>query len=741
MTKTLHVEEHASLRIGESLYEVLSLRGFEAISELFHFDLRCAVEGSLAEPEALLGEAAAITLRDGWGRERRIEGIVAEAESGVFDDGKALLDVIIRPSVYPISLGRDCYTLHDVDVIGVIEDVLYEHTGPVRYAITRRYTKRDFCAQYREDDWTFLNRLLEEEGIVYWFDHTDPTTLVFSDDTRAAPEIPGGGSVPFHAATGMGADNETIEELGRAVQAVSTRFSVTSFDPEKPLFKVSATVGDGPFEVYDAPAGGPNTPASCEALARTQLEIAQAEHAEVRGETTSIRLVPGMVFALDGHPVGGFDGRYLVTEARYEIVQRRKGASGEGGERAYVCRFRAIPQSVPYREPADTAAAQQQGLQLGVVVGHPGKEIHTDEFGRVRVQLHWDRLGERNSTSGKWMRAAQRSTQGSMLLPRTGWHVATFNEEGAIDAPTVLSRLHDGERPPSYTLPANKTRLVWKTATTPGDGTSNEIMFEDQMGAEHMVWNASRDMNVLVQNVKQESIDNDQIRHVGRNYELTVTREAHENIGRDQSVTIAGAESITTGKGRNKTVGRNETATVNAAREVKVKQGYATGITQSRKLVVDGAMIERSPEGNISATCKIGDITVAGTLVRTSDQSISEDHGKGASQSIGGAKIESTPKDRALKVDASLTETVGGDVTVTAGDSFIDDADVTSSWTVTGKLSGTGEEVWVNAREAIRIRCGTSLLEITPTKITLRGDSLDLSGAHLQAVSGIIRHN
>lgn len=737
MARAVNDEEHASLEVGGAPYEVVALDGFEAISELFHFEVRCVRPATAPGPAALIGERAVITLRDGFGRERRVTGLVAEAEAGVYDNDLALLTVVIRPLVYPISIGRDCYVLHDVDVVDVIKDVLFEHEGPVRYETTRIYQKRDFCAQYREDDWTFLDRLLEEEGICYWFDHAEDSAIVFADNTPSAPEIPGGGYIRYQVETNQRAEDEVIEAFGRVVQAVSTKFSITSFDPEKPLFKVNATVGDGQYEVYDAPAGGPNTPALCEARARTMQEIAQAARLEARGQSTSIRLVPGMVFSLWNHPVDGMDGPYLITEARTTVRQRLRAG---GAERSYLCRFKAIPQATPYREPADTAPAKQQGLQLGVVVGAPGQEIHPDALGRVRVQLHWDRLGPRDHTAGKWMRVAQRSTTGSMLLPRIGWNVATFNEEGAIDAPTILSRIHDGDHPPAYALPANKTRVVWKTATSPADGTTNEIHFEDRKGAEHMFWNASRDMNVLVRNEKRHAIGNDQTRIIGGDHILSVTDDAKEDVRGDQVVTVGGSESITTGRGRNKSVGGNETVTIGGNRTLEVGEGHDLGVTGSRTLTVTGAMTEKSPEGMISTSSKIASVTVSGSMTRDAAQQISEDAGKSADQVISGVKVETAGKDRALTVSTTLTETLGALRLHSSAESVIDEAE-TSAWKVTQTLTGESPEIWIEAKEKLTLRCGPGVLVLTPTAITFEAAGFDMSGGHLEAVAGSIKHN
>jgi type VI secretion system secreted protein VgrG len=732
--------EHVELSIGGAPLEVLSLKGDEGLSRLFSFQIVCSVGAGDAAPAALIAQEAVITLRDGYRGERRITGLVSAASWEVFDNQRAELHATIRPKVWPIGLGRDCYVLQDVDVIDVARDVLADAHMPVRYEITGSYAKRAYCAQYREDDWTFLTRLFEEEGVFYWFDHEGgETTLVIGDSSSSAPEITGGAFIPFAYETGMRSGTELVEEIGSAVKATSTKFTVGSFDPMHPNFKVSAEEGQGPFEHYDAPGGGPESPAVVSARARTKRQAAAAARESVGGLTSSARLVPGMYFELGGHPMARLDGQYLITGTSYEIEQR--GRNSQRGKRPYACRFTAIQLKTPFRPPHETPRAKQTGLQLGMVVGPPGQEIHPAPDGRIRVQHYWDRLGKRDHTAGKWVRVAQRSTQGSMLLPRVGWNVATFNEEGAIDAPSMLSRIHDAEHPPAYELPANMTRVVWKTATSPGGGTFNEVYFEDKRGAEEMFINASKDMNVHIQNLKNESVLRDSKRTVVGNHSMDVAQEWCELVVRDQTVYIAGDETINISAGRGKAIGGDETITIGGTRKLTTGQDHSTSVEKKRKLDVGSTLTEKTP-GHVSSLSTDASVDIGGTLSRTtSDAAISEDVGTICTRETTGNKIEIAKRSWTLEVQKNYVETINGSVTLATEGRYLDTSEKTSSWDVTAALTAAAPEIWIEAIKEIRIKCGASMITILPESIAFTSTEIDLSGATLWAKTGQIHHN
>jgi type VI secretion system secreted protein VgrG len=328
-----------------------------------------------------------------------------------------------------------------------------------------------------------------------------------------------------------------------------------------------------------------------------------------------------------------------------------------------------------------------------------------------------------------------------MLLPRVGWNVLTFNEEGEVDAPSVLSRIHDAEHPPTYSLPANKTRVVFKTATTPGGGSHNEIYFEDKKGREELFMNASKDMIVTALQVKSESVQRDSVRRVGANHSLTIGATATEIVLGNQRVTIGADEKIEIGNKRLKEVHKDETVTIGGKREIKTGFQHNVTVTKKRALEVGSAVLEKTTGSMATVAGEDLEVLIGGADVRISEKSISEDTGKVATQTIGAAKIELSGKDMPADVGKVYTETVGLSMYLKAGGAFTDGATKTSTWKIGGMIHASAPEVYVEAIDKIEIKCGATVLTILPDSVTISSPSLDLSGTELKLETQKVEHN
>lgn len=730
-------QEHAALWIDDAPFEVVALSGREAISELFRYEIRCTGPEGGAEPTALAGAAARILLADGFGAERTIHGIVAEVEERAHDHGRVHLTLVVRPTAWSLTLGRGCRVFQDSTVREIVDQILRAAPGfgagrgvRARWELSTVLAPHVYCAQYREDDWSFVRRLLEEEGLYAWFDHADgETTLVFADDSASASDLTGGARIVSSPATGMDRPRECLLELGPTARVAPTKFTVGSFNPANPKLTVRGSAGEGALEIYDAEGGAPDSPDGCGRQAKLMAEAAAAGSKGARGVATSVRLVPGRVVEVAEHALSRLDGRYLVVESTCEVTQRRRDEGGAANEaRSYLCRFRFIPETQAFRLPRVTPRGKQSGLQIGAVVGPSGAEIHPDATGRVRVQYPWDRDGQRDERAGKWMRVAQRGTADSMLLPRMGWNVVTFNEEGEIDAPAVLSRLHDAEHPPAYALPENATRVVFKTATTPGGGSFNEVHFEDKSGAEEMFLNASKDMRVLVQNDRTERVSRDAARMIGNDHTFSVDADYTDVVKRDQTVAIGNDETIEVQGASTKVVTGDETNTIAGRRSITVGGHHTDQVGETRRLGVGAAQIDTTL-GTITSTAKHTSILVGAAMIRATAASMVEANGWLGVQTIGGAKIELAKTNRVVQVGKNQLETVGGTMTLTAGGAYKDDAATTSTWTVVGAAAGRAPVILFEAKTRLQIKVGPTIITLTADDVTIAGTSLDLSHA------------
>jgi type VI secretion system secreted protein VgrG len=421
-----------------------------------------------------------------------------------------------------------------------------------------------------------------------------------------------------------------------------------------------------------------------------------------------------------------------------DVVQRVRDAERKD-HRPFACRFRALPLATPFRPAEVTPPARQAGLQSGVVVGPPGAEVHPDGGGRVRVQLHWDRLGKRDAAGGRFMRVAQRGTGDSMLLPRIGWNVLTFNEEGSPDVPSVLSRIHDAEHPPAYPLPANKTRVVFKTATTPGGGSFNEVRYEDERGAEEMFMHASRDMGVLVQNDKTEAIDHDSKRAVAVDHALSIGKDHLEAVKNDQRVSIGANEKVAVKGDRELGVSNDLRQNVGASRDLHVGAASATQVGLTRSLQVGAVQVDVTL-GPISCTsATTTSTTVGGAMIRATLKTLSEKVQLGTVQTIGGAKIELARRGLSISTSLLHAETVGGVMLLKSADKLGESA-LATSITAGGPMKIAAPKITVKGGQKITLSCGASSVTISDGAIEIKSSKVTLDGSVLDADAPFIAH-
>jgi type VI secretion system secreted protein VgrG len=495
-----------------------SFEGSEGISQLFVYRLELLSHDRDIDPNALLRKPATISIRLEDGEERHIHGLMSRfSQGGQVEAGEG--DVLtaysaeVVPWLWFLSLSTDCRIFQDKTVLEIVEEV-FRDQGWSDFAIrcAGTYPTRDFCVQYRETHLAFISRLLEEEGIFYFFEHSDDAhTLVLADTNGATGPCP-------HKERALVRQEAMVE--ADVVTALRSDFSVRAgkvtlrdfnyLSPSEPL-EIELS-GEKEQEVYDYHPGRFATIEGGERYARLKLESLETERHLVTGDGTCRAFQSGFWFELAEHYSPRFDGKYILVSVRHTARSGayRLEAVDHGAE--YRNQFTATLHDVPYRPPHRHPKAVVRGTQTATVVGPAGEEVWTDRLGRVKLHFHWDRDGERDENSSCWVRVATpwgSKGFGSLSLPRIGDEVVVDFLEGDPDRPIIVGSVYNAQRMPPFELPAHQTQAGLRSHSIKG-GLSNysEILFEDKPGEEKLIIRAERDHHVVVEHNEFHTVQN-----------------------------------------------------------------------------------------------------------------------------------------------------------------------------------------------------------------------------------------
>jgi type VI secretion system secreted protein VgrG len=390
--------------------------------------------------------------------------------------------------------------------------------------------------QYRETDFDFVSRLLEDEGIFYYFEQSpDKHTLVLANDNSAFTPCPNKPQARYLATTSSSQPEDTVTTLQAEFRMHTGTASLTDYDFEKPNTNLFATLaGNLPGEDYDYP-GKYKTKDDGARYARIRLEEREVALTTMHGASNCMGFECGHQFTLTEHFRDACNQDYALIALEHEGRNTSYRAGHNPFE--YKNSFEAIPHSAPFRPSRSTPKPRIHGAQTAVVVGKAGEEIWTDKYGRVKVQFFWDRQGGGDENSSCWIRVAQGRAGkqwGSIQIPRIGQEVVVSFLEGDPDRPIITGSVYNADQIVPYTLPAEQTKSTWKSMSSKGGGGFNEIRLEDRKGKEQVFIHGEKDIDIRVKNDRRESIGNDRHLTVGRDKLEAVQRDSHVRIARDQ---------------------------------------------------------------------------------------------------------------------------------------------------------------------------------------------------------------
>jgi len=519
----------------------------------------------------IIGKGVTIRWRmpeaSGGEEKRYFSGYVSSFVQRPRADGFYRYEATIVPWLWFLTRTADCRIFHtamsnppeDMTVPGIIKKVFKDHGfDDFTPSLTGSYRTLDHCVQYRETDFNFVSRLMEQEGIYYFFEHDDEGgaikhKLKLADAKSAHSEFPGYETIKFRATTADAAEGKgTVLDWARVKQVQPGTYKVNDFDFKRPKSSLlgSSTQEDShsndAFEIYDYAANYSDEDSGDhgDAYAKLRIEELKAQHDIIMGRSDCPGLACGCKFKLEGHPQDDENAEYLVVAVNYRCTaEAYKQSGGQTDVKVYQCDFTAIPADHTFRPARVTQKPRIQGPQTAIVVGKAGEEILTDEFGRVKVQFHWDRYSPANENTPCWVRVAQSwagKNWGAMFLPRIGQEVVVEFLEGNPDRPIVTGAVYNGESKPPYPLPDNATKSTIKSNSSKGGQGFNEFRFEDKKGSEQVFLHAEKDQDIRVKEVAKEWIGKDRHLIVKENQREMVEKDKHSHVKGDQLLKVEG---------------------------------------------------------------------------------------------------------------------------------------------------------------------------------------------------------
>jgi len=599
--------------------------------------------------DQLLGKNVTLTVELPDNKKRYFCGMVSRFSEGVKDNRHAYYQMEVVPWLWLLTLSSDCKIFQDKTVPEVIEDVFKEWQG--KYAdvvkfenkLTGSYKKLDYCVQYRETDFNFIARLMEEEGIFYFFKHDSGShTLVLGDNPSAFPACPNQAKARYLPEAGIGEwqdgvtnwdhrrsvvpgkvvlsdyhfqmSNKTLQGTGSGKVKIANNdnreiFDVTDFAER--FNKPDQRLGDVEPQGND--------------MAKWRMEEQSLAHLQISGNSTCRAFTTGTYFSLEGHngaeiKVPGTQGKYVLASLKHSLQQAPDYVTGSGAGQPYRNSFTCLPQETQYRPARATPKPVVQGMQTALVVGLQGEEIDCDKYGRVKVQFHWDREGKKDEKSSCWVRVASLwagKQWGMIHIPRIGQEVVVAFLEGDPDQPLIVGSVYNYDNMPPYKLPDNKTQSGLKSRSSKqgSDQNFNELRFEDKKDHEEVYFHAEKDFNRVVENNDTLKVGfdkkdkGDQTIEIFNNQKMTVGN-AQASDG-SQTLTIwkdrtselkTGNDQLNIKMGNQTTkldLGKSETE---ALQSIELKVGQSSLKIDQMGVTIKGMMI--SIEGQIQSEFK-----------------------------------------------------------------------------------------------------------------------------------------
>ncbi len=734
MPSTLPRVMEISTPLGDDVLLFHGMHAREEMGRLGEYQLDLLSPKKDVNPDDILGKNVTVKIALPDDSTRYFNGFVSRFSAGGRSYGRYFrYSAVVRPWLWFLTRTTDCRIFQEMAVPDIIKKVFGDHPmADFKLELTGSYRKWTYCVQYRETDFNFVSRLMEEEGIYYYIRHTDGhNTVVLTDSTGKHTAAPGYEKISFISPEQVvRPELEHISSWDFSREIQPGVYVHDDYDLERPSVELktrkvlSRSYSPSDYEIYDYP-GHYLQKSDGEQYASVRIDELGSQFETSQAVTNAKGIAVGSLFTLEDCTREDQNREHLILAATYDMEFSGYEAMPEGSGTDYRCAFVAMSSAQQFRPRRATPKPFVQGPQTAMVVGPAGDEIYTDKYGRVKVKFHWDRDRKKDENSSCWIRVSHPwagKGWGAVSTPRIGQEVIVDFLEGDPDQPIITGRVYNAESLPPFGFPAGAVLSGIKSQTHKGAGF-NELSMDDTAGTERVFVHGQYNMDTVVEhdqtstihNCRTDVVDVDDSETVGGNQEQHVVKNQTINIDVNRKETVGGTETISIAGHRSEKVGGGEDVTVTGARTHTVTGAQATTIGLAEAHTVGGA---RAHSVGAAEAITVG----AAQMVNIGAvQSINV--GANQSTNVGAAQSTTVAAARSITVGAAQTTKVGANASMTVG------ADETRA--VTGGRSTTiGKDDTTKVTKNWAIDAGDSIvLKTGDASITMKKDgSIQIKG-------------
>ncbi|MCB9596653.1 MAG: type VI secretion system tip protein VgrG [Sandaracinaceae bacterium] len=705
------------------------------VEALFYLD-----DGELDLDSLLWTNAVAFITNEERGSAQLFHGVIEEADYLRQTHVGHLYRVRLRPRVHELAYRVRTRIFQNLTAVEIVQQVLRDAGVPddaVQWDLANQYDPREYCTQWNESELAFVSRLLEDEGIFYWFDHAEDGHVMRMADTADAHEaIEGNPVLPMAARLDPMTEQVTdVTWTARVTSDVHTTRDWNWGTPAQPMQSMRESDGSVALERYEYP-GHFVTQAEGDARASDRVAAQLVDRYCVTGRASAWALVAGRYFALVNARPDYLVGEYVLTSVEHRFEHGRPANGSPATEAQYVSSFTAMPRDLAYKPPRSTPRPKVYGVESAVVTGPPGEEIHVDAFGRIKVRFYWDREHPVDDTASCWIRVQQLNNAGTMILPRVGWEMGIVFLDGDPDRPVAIHKTYNREEMPPYELPANKTQGSLRSSSSPGGGGTNEIRMQDGNGGMELFMHAQKDYSERVGNDRVEQVTCDVTEQTGTELETSVKGAEDVSVGADQSVTVAGGQNDDTGGSVTLSIGAKDDIGV-TGNHTRANDGSRSDTIGAAQLVLANR-IAHTANGNWDRTVTAVQLLLAVEDITDATGGTKTELIAGAKiEKIGGAKSENMGAAKALTAGA-IKESTSGDIAI-AGAALSIAAGGPIQIGAGGAFSFAGKNVTWTSPASATLKAGGCELKLSGGTLNVAGKKLSVSGTAQVTLKGTVK--